>query len=95
MDVIIAHARDEVVWPPQHELRVPADLKRVILRCLAKRREDRFQDVDSLEQALAECAAADQWTHLNASRWWHENNEIARRSAPMTWQLPPCDKKWE
>jgi hypothetical protein len=78
MDVIIAHARDEVVWPQQHELRVPADLKRVIHRCLAKRREDRFQDVDSSEQALAECAAADQWTHLNASRWWHENDEIAR-----------------
>jgi eukaryotic-like serine/threonine-protein kinase len=78
MDVIIAHARHEVVWPPQHELRVPADLKRVIHRCLAKRREDRFQDVDSLDQALAECAAADQWTHLNASRWWHENDEIAQ-----------------
>ena len=41
-EVIIAHARDEVVWPPQHEVSVPADLKRVILRCLAKRREDRF-----------------------------------------------------
>ena len=41
---------------------MPADLERVILRCLAKSPEDRFQDVDSLEQALAECAAADQWT---------------------------------
>jgi hypothetical protein len=78
MDVIVAHAGDEVVWPPQHELHVPADLERVIHRCLAKRREDRFQDVDSLEQDLAECAAADQWTHLNASRRWHENDEIAQ-----------------
>jgi eukaryotic-like serine/threonine-protein kinase len=77
MDVIIAHARDAVVWPPQHELHVAADLKCVIHRCLAKRREDRFQDVDSLEQALSGCAAADQWTHLNASRWWHENDETA------------------
>ena len=77
MDVMIAHVRDEVVWPSQHQADVPADLERVVLRCLAKSPEDRFQDVDSLEQALAECAAADQWTQWHAARWWHEHDQTA------------------
>jgi serine/threonine-protein kinase len=73
-EVMIAHARDEVVPPSKHLPDVPADLERIILRCLAKSPDDRFQDMDSLEQALAECAAADQWTQWHAARWWHEND---------------------
>jgi tRNA A-37 threonylcarbamoyl transferase component Bud32 len=80
IDVMIAHVRDEPVWPSQLEADVPADLERVILRCLAKSAEDRFQDVDSLEQALAECAAADQWTQWHAAGWWHENDHTATTS---------------
>jgi serine/threonine-protein kinase len=72
LEVMIAHARDEA--PPLSKLcvDVPADLERVILRCLAKRPEDRFQDTESLERALAECAAAGQWTQSHAVRWWKE-----------------------
>jgi serine/threonine-protein kinase len=77
MEVMIAHARDAVVPPSKHQTDVPADLEIVILRCLAKNPEDRFQDVDSLEQALAECAAADQWTQSRAARWWQENDLAA------------------
>jgi serine/threonine-protein kinase len=77
MDVMMAHARDEVVPPSTHQADVPADLERIILRCLAKSPEDRFQDADSLEQALAECAAADQWTQWHAALWWHENDRTA------------------
>src|SRR5262249_9061497 len=69
LEVMIAHARDEVV-PPSALADVPADLERIILRCLAKHPEDRFPDVDSLEQALSECVAADQWTHANAAPCW-------------------------
>jgi eukaryotic-like serine/threonine-protein kinase len=74
MEVIIAHVRDEVVRPSLYQADVPADLERVILRCLAKSPQDRFQDVDSLERVLAECAAADQWTQAKAAQWWREND---------------------
>jgi len=77
IDVLIAHVRDQVVCPSQYQPDVPSDLECVVLRCLAKSPEDRFQDVDSLEQALAECAAADQWTQWHASLWWHENGQPA------------------
>jgi eukaryotic-like serine/threonine-protein kinase len=75
LDVMIAHVRDEVVRPSQIQADVPADLECVILRCLSKSPEDRFQDVDSLEQALAECAAADRWTRWHAASWWRENDQ--------------------
>jgi serine/threonine-protein kinase len=75
-EVMIAHARDDVVPPSQLEGDVPADLERVVLRCLAKRPEDRFQDTKTLEQALGECAAADQWTQSHAARWWQENDQM-------------------
>ncbi len=77
LDVMIAHARDEAVPPSQLRADVPADLERIILRCLAKRPEDRYPDADSLEQALAQCAAADQWTQLQAARWWQDNDQAA------------------
>src|SRR5207253_1823812 len=73
LEVMIAHAHDDVTPPSELLADVPVDLERVILRCLAKTPEGRFQDTDSLEQALAECAAADKWTHSHAARWWLEN----------------------
>jgi serine/threonine-protein kinase len=76
LEVLIAHAKDDVVPPSQHQADLPADLERVILRCLAKRPEDRYQNTESLEQALAECAAADQWTQSDAARWWRERPEV-------------------
>jgi serine/threonine-protein kinase len=78
LEVIIAHARDDVVPPSKLQADMPADLERVILRCLAKSPEDRFQDTESLEQALAECAAADQWTQVHAARWWQEYEQTAQ-----------------
>jgi serine/threonine-protein kinase len=72
-DVMVAHARDEVTPPSQVQPDVPADLEQVVLRCLAKRPDERFQDAESLDHALAECVAADQWTQAQAARWWQEN----------------------
>jgi serine/threonine-protein kinase len=84
MEVMIAHARDQVVAPSLHQPDLPADLEGVILLCLAKSPEDRFPDADSLEQALAGCAAADQWTPWHAARWWHENDPTAVATLEMS-----------
>jgi eukaryotic-like serine/threonine-protein kinase len=84
MEVIVAHARDEVVPPSQRQPGVPVDLERIILRCLAKRPEDRFQDADSLEQALSECTAADQWTQSRAARWWQEHDQSMTTTREMS-----------
>jgi serine/threonine-protein kinase len=76
LDVMIAHARDEVAPPRKYQPDVPPDLEAVILKCLAKQPEERFPDAESLESALAECAAADQWTQADAARWWREKQSV-------------------
>jgi serine/threonine protein kinase len=75
LEVIVAHARDEVVPPSNFQPDVPADFEQIILRCLAKSPDDRFQDSDSLDQALGDCAIADRWTQAHAARWWHEHDQ--------------------
>jgi serine/threonine-protein kinase len=81
LDVMIAHARDQVVPPSTLKADIPADLETIVLRCLAKRPEDRFSDVTTLEQALSQCAAADQWTAADAARWWQQYNERVSATA--------------
>lgn len=73
LDVLIAHARDEVVPPSQVKADVPEDLENVILRCLAKNPDERFQDAASLEQALADCEDAERWSQADAAGWWNEH----------------------
>jgi serine/threonine-protein kinase len=73
MEVLIAHARDEATPPSQIRSDVPRDLEQVILRCLAKKPEDRFQDAEELERALAGCAAADRWSQTQAASWWQQH----------------------
>ena len=68
--VMMAHSRDPVVPPSQVNPNVPADLEQVVLRCLAKKPEDRFPSAKALGQALAACAAANDWGANRAEAWW-------------------------
>jgi hypothetical protein len=71
--VLAAHAFNEVVPPSQHKPGIPPDLERIVLRCLAKRPEDRFQNVRSLGEALERCACAGQWSAKDAASWWQKH----------------------
>ena len=68
--IMMAHARDEVTPPSQVNPAVPADLEAVILKCLAKKPEDRYQDVRTLGKALAACEASKDWDADKAEEWW-------------------------
>ena len=54
---------------------VPADLQRVILRCLEKDPDCRYQDALTLDKALAACEVAGQWTLERAEDWWRQNTD--------------------
>jgi len=72
LGVLMAHARDPVVPPSRHRPDVPGDLEQVVLRCLAKAPIDRFPDAEALRQALADCAASNEWDGRRAATWWQE-----------------------
>ena len=82
--IIIAHAKEPVLAPSKHRPDVPADLELVILRCLEKRPQDRFQNVDQVAQALSECEAAGQWSPDNSAQWWGSrtpNGDVAPQAS--------------
>jgi serine/threonine-protein kinase len=56
--------------PSSLVLGVPADLERVVMKCLAKHAADRYQTIEELDRALAACADASRWSGLDASTWW-------------------------
>jgi serine/threonine-protein kinase len=72
MELLVAHAHEKPA--PVQDLRpdVPEDLQAVVMRCLEKEPGRRFGSGDELEQALAQCAAADLWTRQMAAGWWEE-----------------------
>jgi serine/threonine-protein kinase len=84
MAVIVVAARDPVKPPSAHRPGLPADLERVVLRCLAKSPADRYPDVQALDRDLAVCAAAADWDFDRAADWW---NVIGQATAlgPASW----------
>src|SRR5262249_36871094 len=69
LEVMLAHVQEPV--PPLAN--APADLEAVLRRCLAKAPAERFPDAGSLDEALAGCASAGEWTETQARAWWHEH----------------------
>lgn len=70
METLLAHAYEPVIAPAVIREGVPADVQQVILRCLEKHPEARYTDVDSLEKALGQTAAAGCWTEERAASCW-------------------------
>ncbi len=71
--VMIAHASQEVVPPRQINPAIPAELEEIILRCLEKDPEHRFQDVLALQRAMRELVLDDTWSSDRAAEWWSCN----------------------
>jgi serine/threonine-protein kinase len=73
MSAMIAVARDPIEPPSRFRPGLPADLERVVVRCLAKAPADRYPDADTLERELAGCAAATEWDFARAADWWRSH----------------------
>lgn len=70
--------------PPsaQSELPIPPDLDRLVLDCLAKRRDGRPRDAGELARRLATCDVGDPWSADRARAWWEAH--APERVAPRT-----------
>jgi serine/threonine-protein kinase len=80
MRVLIAHAHDAPVPPSQHNPDVPDDLELVVMRCLQKNPDDRYQRAFELMVALDDCDDAGRWTREQARDWWQRNERGAMQS---------------
>ncbi|HEY2883482.1 MAG TPA: serine/threonine-protein kinase, partial [Pirellulales bacterium] len=76
--VIIAHAQKPVVPPSQLQPGIPADVERIVMKCLEKKPDDRFADVWDLSAALAATTSHGRWTRTDAKNWWHTNGDVDR-----------------
>jgi serine/threonine-protein kinase len=70
MKLMIAHVSEPVRPPSEICSDVPADLEAVVLRCLAKKPDDRYADARELAMALDACGCAADWNSRQAETWW-------------------------
>jgi serine/threonine-protein kinase len=67
----IAHVQKEPVPPSERsEIPIPADLENIVLRCLAKKPEDRPRSAQELGRLLAACTETPVWQREDAVEWW-------------------------
>jgi serine/threonine-protein kinase len=88
MQTLMAHVYEKVTPPSALRPEIPADLEAVVLRCLEKDPAKRFPDAESLDEALARCACAGQWTRREAVAWWQSRHAQEPPAVPET---PPAD----
>ena len=82
--VIANHLQTPPIPPSQRtERSIPPQLERLILKCLAKRPEDRPQSAAHLLQAL-ELIPADRWGEEQAADWWTTSRPIKSPAIPSS-----------
>jgi len=69
---LFAHVHQEVIPPSKYLDKIPLDIEAVVMKCLEKSPEDRYQSAEELEAALAACHHADLWTANAARNWWEQ-----------------------
>jgi tRNA A-37 threonylcarbamoyl transferase component Bud32 len=73
LKVIIAQASQEVVPLRQINPDIAVELEEIVMRCLEKDADHRFQDVTSLQRALRDVVFEEPWTSDLAAEWWSCN----------------------
>lgn len=69
--VMAEHVKTEPDPPSQRtEIPIPAELDRILLRCVAKDPSARFQSARELSAALATVPVSEPWTNARAEQWW-------------------------
>ncbi len=68
--VIVAHASETPLAPRVVNPDVPREFEEVVMRCLEKDPEDRYQDVQALRAALLELPLEHAWSSEKATEWW-------------------------
>ena len=79
-ELCMRHVKDMPTPPSQLGVHVPDELEAIILRCLAKRPQERFASAAALADALAALPPARDWSTTDARGWWRE---LRAQQAPV------------
>jgi serine/threonine-protein kinase len=90
IQVMLAQMTEEIRPPRALRPDLPMDLESVVLRCLSRQPDQRFQDIQGLDAALSGCDDAGNWSRPEAEAWWREHKLDARPSveAPSPQSAP-------
>ena len=73
MKVILAHAKDIPVPPSEIVDDIDPELEKIVMQCLEKSPDDRFQSAFELRTALQNCTSKADWDETKALEWWQSN----------------------
>lgn len=68
--LILAHIQTVPQSPRTLREDIPEEIERIVMKCLEKRPEDRFQSIDDLRSALVSTTDNGRWTREMATQWW-------------------------
>ena len=72
-EIVQAHLSEPLLAVERRLEGVPADLKALLLRCLARDPDERFPSAAAFSAALAECDASQGWDAEAARGWWQSH----------------------
>jgi serine/threonine-protein kinase len=68
--VFAAHLNEVPTPPSEHNPNVPPDLEVIVMRCLEKDPQMRYERATALAAALSHTRSANRWTTEQAENWW-------------------------
>lgn len=74
------HAHERPIPPSRLNPEIPDEIEAIVLRCLEKNPEDRFQSTYDIVAAIEDCREYGRWTREDARLWW-QNRETTSADA--------------
>jgi hypothetical protein len=71
LEVVVDHVKTIPKRPTEvSEITIPVELEDIVMKCLEKKPDDRFQSAWELEEALCAVRFAQPWSRRRAMDWW-------------------------
>ena len=87
LQTLVDHVRKPPVPPSAvTEIEVPVELESIVLRCLEKWPEERYQTVEEMEAALRAVPVEESWNLDRAREWWTLHSDVIR---PVLYESAP------